>query len=336
VLVCIGIMSFIEFREQHRRLDQYAPKPQKEGPANEAAEVVLCGGAAALLLSLLFSRLFLHRTLAPIVEFTNTLEQTNIHNLRDPVERSGNGDELDRMAVVFNRLKERLEMSIHQTREFTMHASHELKTPLAIMHATLEQMISEGSHAAPQVQKLESMLEEVQRLSLLSSHLIFLAKADAEQMPQTIGKLSLHELVREYAEECAELGRHRGIRVELLHCDPVVILGDKMRIRQVLLNLADNAVKYNAGGGLIQISLRCDENTAVFTITNQGDVIPPASRERIFDRFYREDHAHESCFDGLGLGLSIARIIVELHQGKIVYDVDDTGLNRFVVSFPIA
>jgi signal transduction histidine kinase len=336
VLVCVGIMSFIEFREQHRRLDRYAPKPQKEGPASEAAEVVLCGGAAALLLALLFSRLFLTRTLAPIAEFTNTLEQTNIHNLREPVKRSGNGDELDRMAVVFNRLKERLEMSIHQTREFTMHASHELKTPLAIMHATLEQMISEGSHATPQVQKSESMLEEVQRLTLLSSHLIFLAKADAEQMPMTMARLSLHELVAEYGEECLELGRHRNIRVELLRCDPVVILGDKMRIRQVLLNLADNAVKYNVEGGLIQISLRHEETMAIFTITNLGEVIPPASRDRIFDRFYRGDRAHESSFDGMGLGLSIARIVVELHQGTIVYDVDEAGMNRFVVCFPIA
>ncbi len=336
VLMCVGAMSFIEFREQHRRLDRYAPYPQKEGPVSEALEVVFCGGTAALLLALLFSRLFLNRTLSPIAEFTNTLEQTNIHNLREPVKRSGNGDELDRMAVVFNHLKQRLEISINQTREFTMHASHELKTPLAIMYAGLEQMISEGNDLDPKIQKLESMLEEVQRLSLLSSHLIFLAKADAEQMPLTIGKLSLDELVAEYGEECAALGRHRNIRVEVIHCDPVLILGDKMRIRQILLNLADNAVKYNVEGGQIQISLRRVEHKAIFTITNQGEVIPPASRERIFERFYRGDRAHESSFDGLGLGLSITQIILQLHQATIAYDVDESGLNRFVICFPLA
>lgn len=335
VLLCVGLMSYIEFREQHRRLDRYAPKPQKEGPASEAAEVVLCGGAASLLLALLFSRLFLHRALAPISEFTNSLEQTNINNLHEPVKRSGNGDELDRMGVVFNRLKERLAMSINQAREFTMHASHELKTPLAIMHATLEQMISDDSYAPPQVQRLESMLEEVQRLSLLSSHLTFLAKADAEQMPLTIGTLPLHELMAEYEEECAELGRHRKIRVEVLHVDRAMIQGDKMRIRQVLLNLADNAVKYNVEGGLIQLSLRLAGSSAIFTITNQGEVIPPAARERIFERFYRGDRAHESSFDGLGLGLSITQIIVQLHRGTVAYDIDENGLNRFSICFPI-
>ena len=239
------------------------------------------------------------------------------------------------MTVVFNRLKERIDVSLNQTKEFTMHASHELKTPLAIMHATLEQLISDGDFTPMQAQKLVSMLEEVQRLSLLSNHLIFLTKADAEEMPLSIVDLKVDELVKEYYEECIELGRHRNIRVELLRCDPVKIRGDKMRIRQVLLNLADNAVKYNKENGLIQISLIHAANKAEFIILNQGAVIPPAARDRVFDRFFRCDHAHESCFDGLGLGLSISRIIIELHGGSIIYDVDDSGANRFTVTFPL-
>ena len=334
VLLFVGALSYIEFREQQKWIEKHLQQASKESPASEALEVVLGGGAAALILALVFSRLFLSRTLAPITEFTADLERTNIENLNEPIKRSGNGDELDRMAVVFNQLKQRLGLSFTQTREFTMHASHELKTPLTIMHATLEQMLSGTSSSSEQQRKLESMLEEVQRLSLLSEQLVFLAKADAAQMTLVKSHLPLDDLVRELCDDCTELGRHRGIRMELLRCDSASIWGDKMRIRQLLLNLADNAVKYNEADGLIQKSLIDAADAVTLIIANRGQVIPPESRDRIFERFFRCDASHESTIDGTGLGLSICQIITTLHGGKIVYDVDDAGLNRFTITFP--
>lgn len=336
VLLFVGVLSYQEFKEQQVSIRDNPRKTAEESPAREALEVVLYGGATALVLALVFSRLFLNRTLDPITEFTDVLERTNIENLSEPVQRSGNGDELDRMAVVYNRLKQRLDLSFTQTREFTMHASHELKTPLTIMHATLEQMLSDGGFSSPQQRKLESMLEEVQRLSVLSGQLVFLAKADAQQMSFAKNLLALDELVRELGEDCVELGRHRGIRVELLRCDPVSMMGDKMRIRQLLLNLADNAVKYNEADGLIQISLIDETDAVKFVIANRGKAIPNELRQRIFERFFRCDASHQSTIDGAGLGLSISQIIVSLHSGQIAYDLDETGLNRFTLSFPKA
>jgi signal transduction histidine kinase len=161
-----------------------------------------------------------------------------------------------------------------------------------------------------------------------------LARADAGLLPSAREPLGLHELVRDLAEETAILATGSNITVNLSECQPVVVPGDKMRLRQLLLNLADNAVKYNERGGSIEMTLCKQGGEAVFTITNTGPTLPMEHRSRVFERFFRGDLAHNSAIEGSGLGLSIAKSIIESHHGSIRYEVLPDERTRLTVSLP--
>jgi two-component system heavy metal sensor histidine kinase CusS len=334
-LLVICFWSWFEFHEQRQIVFQEGVEAaMKESPLVETLEILLVGGIPALLIALVGGHLLMKRALAPITELTEALEKTDVSNLSNSVPRSGNGDELDRMTAVFNRMKERLGLSFTQARDFTLNASHELKTPLTIMHITLEQMTSNVKAAEVDRERAASLLEEVQRLSSIVGQLSFLARADAGLLPSAREPVALDILVRDLAEETMILASGAEISVTLGECQSVSVSGDKMRLRQLLLNLADNAVKYNERGGSIEMTLVRQNDDAVFTITNTGIALPVELRSRVFERFFRGDLAHNSATEGSGLGLSIAKSIVEAHQGVIGYSVLPDGRTQVVVTLP--
>lgn len=335
-LVIVGFWSWFEFNEQRdEALNGGAEAALRHDPLEETFEIILYGGLPAILLGIIGGGLLMSRALRPIEELTEALERTDVSNLATPVPSSGNGDELDRMTAVFNRMKERLGLSFTQTREFTLNASHELKTPLTVIHGTLEQMATNEQAAEVDRERAASLLEEVQRLSSIVGQLSFLARADAGLLPTAREPVALDDLVRDLAEETMILASGAEISVTLGECQPMSVSGDKMRLRQLLLNLADNAVKYNERGGSIEMSLVRQNEDAVFTITNTGPALPSELRARVFERFFRGDLAHNSAIEGSGLGLSIAQSIVEAHQGGIRYDVLPDGRTQVVVSLPL-
>jgi len=334
-LVIVGYWSWFEFTEQRdEALSGGAEAVLKHDPLEESFEIILYGGVPAILLGIAGGALLMRRALRPIEELTEALENTDVTNLSDPVPRSGNGDELDRMATVFNRMKERLGLSFTQTREFTLNASHELKTPLTILHGTLEQTITSGDASEGERDRAATLLEEVQRLSSIVGQLSFLARADAGLIPVSMEPVALDELVRDLAEETVILASGPLITVHLGECQPMKIRGDKMRLRQLLLNLADNAVKYNDTGGRIELSLRRLGDRVVFSMANAGPALAPEFRPRVFERFFRGDPAHNGRIEGCGLGLSIARSIVEAHQGEIRFEVRADGFTEVNVELP--
>lgn len=335
-LVIVGFWSWFEFKEQREEaLHGGAEAALKHDPLEEAFEIILYGGLPAILLGILGGGLLMTRALRPIEEVTEALEKTDVSNLSSPVPRSGNGDELDRMTAVFNRMKERLGHSFTQAREFTLNASHELKTPLTVVHGTLERMATNEQAAEVDRERAASLLEEVQRLSSIVGQLSFLASADAGLLPSAREPVALDDLVRDLAEETMILASGAEISVTLGDCQPVSVSGDNMRLRQLLLNLADNAVKYNKRGGSIEMSLVRQNDDAVFTLTNTGMALPAELRTRVFERFFRGDLAHNSAIEGSGLGLSIAKSIVEAHQGGIGYEVLPDGLTQLIVTLPV-
>ncbi len=335
-LVLVGFFAWVEFGNQIARIKEGGLNAvlEQNGPLEESLEIVLYAGLPAVLIGLAGGWIMVRRALRPIQALTEALEKTEVSNLSEPVPRSGNGDELDRMTVVFNHMKARLGLSFTQAREFTLNASHELKTPLTIMHGTLEQMLTREETTEPE--GVASLLEEVQRLSSIVGQLSFLARADAGLLPVACEVVGLHELVRDLAEETQVLASGQEITVTLGECQPVEISGDKMRLRQLLLNLADNAVKYNERGGSIEMTLVRQNDTAVFTLINTGPALPAELRARVFERFFRGDLAHNSAIEGSGLGLSIAQSIVESHQGSIGYDVLADGRTQVTVKLPAA
>lgn len=335
-LVIVGFWSWFEFTEQRNEaLQGGAEAALRHNPLVETFEIILFGGLPAIVIGIVGGGLLMRRALRPIEELTEALEKTDVSNLSNPVPRSGNGDELDRMTAVFNHMKERLGRSFTQAREFTLNASHELKTPLTIMHGTLEQTILRSDTTESERDGAAALLEEVQRLSAIVGQLSFLARADAGLMPLTRESVALHDLVRDLVEEANILAGGAGIVVTLSECEPVLVSGDRMRLRQVLLNLADNAVKYNERGGRIEMALQKSGDSAVFTIRNTGSALAPDLKARVFERFFRGDPAHGGAIEGSGLGLSIAKSIIEAHGGVIDYDVLPDRRTQVTVTLPL-
>ncbi|MHB1078105.1 MAG: sensor histidine kinase [Prosthecobacter sp.] len=334
-LVIVAFWSWFEFTEQREvALQGGVAATLQQSPLWETVEIILFGGLPAILLGIIGGRLLMRRALRPIEELTEALEKTTESNLAEPVARSGNGDELDRMSAVFNSMKERLGASFTQAREFTLHASHELKTPLTILHGTLEQMIGDDTTPAAHRERIASMLEEVQRLSVIVGQLAFLAKADAGQLESSHGIVALHELVRDLVEDLTLLSVAQNITITLAACQPSAVAGDRMRLRQLLLVLGDNAVKHNHKNGSVVLDLNHDEKQVIFRITNTGPVLPLELRSRVFERFLRGDASHGSAIEGSGLGLSIAQSIARSHHGSLAFEVLSDERTQLTLSLP--
>jgi signal transduction histidine kinase len=178
-------------------------------------------------------------------------------------------------------------------------------------------------------------LDELHRLARIVDGLTLLAKADAGLISLKREPVNLTTLVHDGFEDLEILAESKGIRVTLNNCDDASVVGDADRLRQLLLNLADNAVKYNKPGGSICMDLKRNGSTAEFAITNTGPGIAPEAMPRVFDRFYRGDPAHNHDVDGCGLGLSIAQWIVTAHHGKIHVDSEPNRLTTVKVSLPV-
>ena len=338
-LVAMGVLSYYELVAEPRseaRPGDGAPtqKDADEGAGDVVAILAWCG-VPSLALALGGGWWLTRKALAPVAALTSAAEGLNEHNLGTPLPRSGNGDELDRLTEVFNAMSERLNRSFLRMREFTLHASHELKTPLTVMHAELETALQEPSLPAGQRERLASELDEVQRLTKIVDGLTLLTKADAGQIILAREPVRLDELVREACEDAQSLARARDIQVTLAACEELTVTGDRHRLRQLLLNLTDNAVKYNRPEGTVTLALKRAGASAEILIANTGAGIPAQVLPRIFDPFFRGDSSHSHAVEGCGLGLSLARWIVTAHGGSIEIKSVPEQLTTAIARLPV-
>jgi signal transduction histidine kinase len=274
------------------------------------------------------------RALAPVTALTEQVEKIQENNLGEKIPRSANGDELDRLTEVFNAMTGRLNESFNRIREFTLHASHELKTPLTILRGETETVLRDESLSATERERTLSQLEELQRLTRIVDGLTLLAKADAGQVALKLEPVRLDELVKDIFADTQILAEAQAIGVKLAECEEITVRGDRHRLRQLLLNLADNAVKYNQPRGGITLDLRRAGEGAEFTISNTGAGIPADKLPRVFDRFFRGDPAHGNAVEGCGLGLSIAQWIVSAHGGVIHITSEPGKMTEVTVTLP--
>ncbi|HEY5232122.1 MAG TPA: ATP-binding protein [Verrucomicrobiae bacterium] len=331
-LLVMGVGTYQEIDEQLRHEHRREPAEHALG---EAGEMIFQVGLPAVVLGLLGGWWLTRRALAPVTKLTNAVEKIHEKNLGEKIPRTGNGDELDRLTEVFNDMTARLNDSFNRIREFTLHASHELKTPLTILCGETETELRDESLTPEERERLVSQLDEVRRLSKIVDGLTLLAKADAGQIALQFETVRLDELVRDNFADAQILAEPHGIKVELEMCDEISVRGDRHRLRQLLLNLADNAVKYNQPQGRVTMSLRCVDNFAEFKIANTGAGIPAEFLPRVFDRFFRGDPAHENTIEGCGLGLSIVQWIVSAHGGKIQIASEPSKQTVVTVQIPI-
>jgi signal transduction histidine kinase len=195
--------------------------------------------------------------------------------------------------------------------------------------------LAEESLSASARERASSRLEELQRLARIVDGLTLLAKADAGLINLGRNPIAFHELVQDSFADTKVLAQSWGLTVELESCERATVRGDAHRLRQLLLNLSDNAVKYNRPGGGISMALRLANSSASFTIVNTGPGIRAELLPRVFDRFFRGDMAHSQEPEGCGLGLSIVQWIVKAHQGTINVESRPGGLTSVTVSLPL-
>ena len=331
-LLVIGLGTYREIDEQLRHGHRRAPA---EHAISETGEMVFEVGLPAVVLGLLGGWWLTRKALAPMSKLTSAITRVHERNLREPLPRTGNGDELDRLTEVFNAMLARLDESFNRIREFTLHASHELKTPLTVLCGEIETALRDESLSPAARDQLASQLDELRRLTRIVDGLTLLAKADAGQVELKSEPVRLDELVRDNFADAQILAEPQQIQVELGACEQIPVRGDRHRLRQLLLNLADNAVKYNRPQGRVTMHLRRVNGAAELTITNTGPGIPPESLPRVFDRFYRGDAAHGNEVEGCGLGLSIAKWIVSAHHGTIQIESTPDKLTAVTVCLPL-
>jgi signal transduction histidine kinase len=333
VLLITGL-AYHEFAREQAQLPSSQGEIDENDGWQDVASIALSCGIPAAIVGLAGGWWLMRKAMAPVAALTQAAARIHERNLHEQLQRSGNGDELDQLTEVFNAMTARLDNSFNRIREFTLHASHELKTPLTVMHGELETSLSDG--ALTDRESLLSQLDEVQRLTKIVDGLSLLTKADAGQITLKHEPVRLDELVRDSHADAQILAQTSGVHVSLGQCEEISVPGDRHRLRQLLLNLTDNAIKYNKPLGSVAVDLRRKDQFAELKISNTGAGIPPNLQARVFDRFFRGDSAHGNEVEGCGLGLSIAQWIVTAHGGTIEITSQPETLTTFTVRLPMS
>jgi heavy metal sensor kinase len=295
-----------------------------------------------LLISAGGSAVLVSRSLNPIRQVIATARKINSGNLRQRLEEASSGDEIQNLTQTLNQMLDRLEVSFRQMIQFTADASHELRTPLTVIRGNLELVLRhkaalDGCPQTAEVQEiLAQTLEEAERLSRTVSQLMELTQLDSGEIQLEQDVFDLTELVATTVDQMKLLAEDKQIQLETQLRPQVKVQGDRYRLKQVLLNLIDNAIKYCPAGTLIQIRLAPADSAYVLEVKDNGPGIPREEIQRLFDRFYRIDKARSREIGGSGLGLSICKSICEGHGGKIEADSDLGQGSTFRVTLPDA
>lgn len=248
------------------------------------------------------------------------------------------GDELARLAATVNDMIGRLETSFGGLRRFTADASHELKTPLTVLRASIERAMTSPGGSNEQLRHLEEALHEVARMTDLVNGLLTLARADEGRFDLVRDVVLLDAVLRDVAETAQILGEPASLEVRIAECQPVTVEGDATRLRQLLLNLVTNAIKYTPAGGQVTLSLVEEDGSAEVTVRDTGIGISAADLPFIFDRFWRADRSRSrtSGRGGTGLGLAIAQYIAQAHGGTLTARSRLTRGSVFTLRLPQA
>ena len=294
----------------------------------------------ALLFAALGGYFLARKSLAPVASMASKARTIGAANLHDRLGVSNQRDELGQLAISFNELLDRLEASFERQRRFIADASHELRTPVAILRGESEVTLSQPDRSAAEYREALTILrDESQRLAHIIEDLFTLTRADAGQYPLNPGDFYLDELASDVLRHARSLALAKEITLVPSIESELLFHGDEALIRRLLLNLLDNAIKFTPKGG--KVTLECNKQGAqyVVDVTDTGPGIPPDLQPRIFERFFRADKVRsrsETDGGGAGLGLSIARWIAEAHRGQLGLARSDASGSTFTVSLPIS
>jgi two-component system, OmpR family, heavy metal sensor histidine kinase CusS len=293
--------------------------PLKEADAELAllARALAVTVPVALLVSAVVAYLLARKALAPVNALRRSAEAITAERLHERLPVPNPDDELGKLAATVNAMIERLERSFAEVRRFTADASHELRTPLTAIRIEAEATLDGAATTEEYRALVGSVLEECGRMARLTDQLLALAREDAGVAHPDPVPVDLGELVGGVTEALRPVVEAKRLKLAAELAAGVVVRGDPVRLRQVTMNLIDNAAKYTPEGGSIRVTVGRADGLAVFTVADTGEGIPPEHLPRVFDRFYRVDKARSREMGGTGLGLAIAKSIVTAHGGRI-------------------
>jgi len=277
------------------------------------------------------------RALAPVDQITLTARSISAQNLSSRLAVPKTGDELQRLSETLNGMLERLENAFRRITQFTADASHELRTPVAVMRTRAELSLRKPRTSEEYQDTILQMHAELEKTSDLIEQLMFLARTDCGVESLEFTATNLGSILREACHQGNALAEAKQVAFhEQISEKPVWIQGDAVSLHRLFLILIDNAVKYTAANGRVEVSLRESDGYAVAEVRDTGIGIAAGDLTNVFERFYRADKARTRESGGVGLGLSIGHWIVETHAGKIEVESSPGRGSTFRVRLPLA
>jgi heavy metal sensor kinase len=278
------------------------------------------------------------RALAPVDAISRAAQRISIENLAERLQVPRTGDQLQRLSETLNGMLSRLEASVRRMSQFTADASHELRAPVSLIRTTAEvAVLKRDRPAAEYLQALDDILEESERTSQVVDSLMLLARTDSGKETLECVPADASTIVRGAADQGERLARNRGVEFSLdLPASPIRVRADADALRRALLILMDNAAKYTPRGGSVRVALARSNGFAVASVSDTGIGIDPVDIPHVFDRFWRADKSRSREQGGAGLGLSIAKWIVEMHGGSISVESELGKGSIFAIRVPVS
>ena len=294
------------------------------------------GIPVALLLIAFGGWLVAERAMRPLRTISETANQITARELSARLPESKDSDpEISRLTGVLNRMMDRLESSFSHANRFSADVSHELKTPLAIIQGEIESALRECRPGTSEEKRLLVLREETNRLKSIIRSLMLLSQADVGELIRKSDRVNVSEELLSIVEDAEIMAESVGVRIESARIeDKTAIIGDAVLFRQALLNLVNNAIKYNEEGGYVRIDLQREEGKLRIEISNSGPGIGSEEKAKVFDRFFRADQARTRGVHGFGLGLSLAKAVIEGHGGRLVLEDSSGDETMFVAILP--
>ncbi len=276
------------------------------------------------------------RALRPVERIIQAAERITQLNLSDRLSVEKSGDELERLSVSLNRMIARLDDAFQNSRRFAADASHDLRTPLTILRGELESMLDDPQTGEERRERLAGLLEEAIHLSKIVEQLFTLTQLDCGNSCTERTRFNLSELARTTADQMGLLAEDKKISLTCHAGQSAFILGDRSRIKQVIVNLLDNAIKYTPAKGNVLMRVEAANGHAILEVEDSGIGIPPEALPHVFERFYRVDKTRSAGAESSGLGLSIVKSICTAHGAEVrATSVPNVG-SRFTITLPAA
>jgi len=276
------------------------------------------------------------RALAPVDEITLAARSIGIQSLSRRLDVPSTGDELQRLSETWNEMLARLEAAVKRLSQFTADASHELRTPVALIRTTAELTLRRERSPETYREALRQVVLESERTSRLVDDLLLLARADAGLPSLALERMELTPLVRDVCQQGQVLAESRQLQISTVAPEePVFVEANDPALRRMLLLLLDNAMKYTPVGGRIVLSVDRDPGGATVAVRDTGIGIPETALPHVFERFYRVDESRNRDAGGTGLGLSIAKWIAERHHASLEAESVVGEGSVFRIRFPL-